>query len=150
MKMAKASERDMEMAKSLCTALESLERGLMPVCAQAAEDEDPEDFDSADDEQCGRALRHVLAVLRDGSIGRVVWGMEVLLDPANKVVDPSADTLEDHPDVAQAKADRERCRAWIEEAVNYVGCATWSPSLKEEGDALLRALGPNVEVQRRP
>jgi hypothetical protein len=28
--------------------------------------------------------------------------------------------------------------AWVEEAVNYVGCETWSPSLKAEGEALLR------------
>ena len=34
-------------------------------------------------------------------------------------------------------AERERWRAWVEEAVNYVGCETWSPSLREEGERLL-------------
>ena len=41
----------------------------------------------------------------------------------------------------------ERLRAWVEEAVSYVGCETWSPSLKEEGEALLLALGPNVRAE---
>ena len=112
MKMAKASGRDITMAMTLATALESLDRGLMPGGAQVAEDEDSEDFDSLDDEQCGRALRHVLEVLRDGSIGRVVWGMAVLLDPEKKVVDPSANTLDDHPDTVAANLDAERYR-WL-------------------------------------
>ena len=48
-------------------------------------------------------------------------------------------------DMQQAvAAERERWRAWVEEAVSYVGCATWSPSLKDEGDALLRENGPNA------
>jgi hypothetical protein len=29
---------------------------------------------------------------------RVVWGCAVMLDPANKCVDPDADTIEHHPD----------------------------------------------------
>lgn len=114
MKMAKASERDMEMAKDLCTALESLERGFMPPDARAPDDEDNEDFDSEDSEHCYRALQEVLRLVRRGSIGRVVWGMATLLHPANKVVDQGADTLEDHPDVAQAKADSARLR-WLTE-----------------------------------
>lgn len=42
-------------------------------------------------------------------------------------------------DVAAARvaAERDRWRSWVEEAVNYVGCETWSPSLKEEGERLL-------------
>lgn len=47
-----------------------------------------------------------------------------------------------------AAAERERWRAWVEEAVSYVGCETWSPSLKEEGEALLRGLGPNGHANR--
>ena len=38
---------------------------------------------------------------------------------------------------AELLAQCERWRAWAEEAVNYVGCETWSPSLKEEGERLL-------------
>jgi len=108
MNMAKASEADMEMAMSLCTALESLERGLMPPDARAPDEEDAEDFDSEDAEHCYRALNDVLRIVRRGSIGRVVWGMAVLLDPANKVVNPDSHTLEEHPDVEDAKKDAAR------------------------------------------
>lgn len=37
---------------------------------------------------------------------------------------------------AQA-AEIERLRAWVEEALSYVGCDAWSPSLRREGVALL-------------
>lgn len=38
---------------------------------------------------------------------------------------------------ARVAAERDRWRSWVDEAVNYVGCETWSPSLKEEGERLL-------------
>ena len=37
------------------------------------------------------------------------------------------------------RAEVEALRAWVEEAVNYVGCETWSPSLEAEGKVLLAA-----------
>jgi hypothetical protein len=65
------------------------------------------------------------------------WGDSVRLMP---VTPPSTG-----PDVfcklqdaeAAVATERERWRAWVEEAVSYVGCETWSPSLKEEGERLL-------------
>lgn len=102
--MAKASQADMEMAMKLCSALEALDRRFFPEGAEG--DNDPEDFDRYDDEHCGMALRHVLDILERGSIGRVIWGMYVLLDPANKVVDPDADTLEPHPEIEAAERYR--------------------------------------------
>ena len=39
--------------------------------------------------------------------------------------------------VLEVAAERKRWREWVEEAVSYVGCETWSPSLKEEGKRLL-------------
>lgn len=120
MKMAKASTADMEMAMKLCTALEWLERGDMPPDARAPDEEDNDDFDSEDAEHCYRALKEVLGIVRSGSIARVVWGMYVLLDPANKVVDPDADTLEDHPDTVAAMKDAERMD-WLADPANTVG-----------------------------
>ena len=46
--------------------------------------------------------------------------MYVMLDPANKVVDPDADTLEDHPETVAAMKDRERMD-WLADPVNPVG-----------------------------
>lgn len=108
MKMAKASSADMEMAMKLCSALEAMDSRFFPGGAEG--DNDPEDFDCDDDMHCGQALRHVLDILQGGSIGRVIWGMYVLLDPENKVVDPDADTLEDHPETLAAMKDAERYR----------------------------------------
>jgi len=48
------------------------------------------------------------------------------------------------PFIERVIAERDKLRAWAEEAVGYVGCETWSPSLKEEGEALLLALEHNV------
>ena len=50
------------------------------------------------------------------------------------------------PFIERVISERDNLRAWAEEAVNYVGCETWSPSLKEEGEALLLALRPNVAL----
>lgn len=41
-------------------------------------------------------------------------------------------------EVILAAADEiERLREWVEEALSYVGCPSWSPSLEEEGKAIL-------------
>lgn len=48
------------------------------------------------------------------------------------------------PFIERVISERDKLRAWAEEAVSYVGCETWSPSLKDEGEALLLALEPNV------
>jgi hypothetical protein len=113
MKMAKASQADMEMALTLCSALEAVERRFFP--EGTAGDDDPEAFDLHDDAHCGRVLRHLDRVLNGGSIGRVIWGMYVLLDPSNKLVHPAASTLEPHPDATANEADAQRLRWLLED-----------------------------------
>jgi hypothetical protein len=108
MKMAKASKADMEMALTLCSALEAVERRFFPEGSEG--NNDPEDLDLEDDAHCGAVLRHIERILHGGSIGRVIWGMYVLMDPDNKMVDPAARTLEPHPDAAAAATDAERYR----------------------------------------
>ncbi len=111
MKMAKASEADLNMALKLCSALEAIERRFFPKGSEGQND--PEDFDIDDDAQCGQVLRHLDGILRGGSIGRVIWGMAVLLDPENKTVDPDARTLEPHPETVAGKQDTAALN-WIE------------------------------------
>ena len=139
MKIAKASDADMEMALELCAAMEAIERQSFP---EGAEDDDnPDDFDIHDDEHCGRALRKIHEILRNGSIGRVIWGMGVLLDPDNKMVDPKARTLEHHPDTLAAFTDAERYRLlkrgqhWS--TVNGVGDTLRGEALDQAIDAAL-------------
>ena len=108
MKMAKASEADLNMAMELVSALDVLGQRWAPCMPEAIEklgaDDESERFDRHDDEQCGRAMRHLLELANRASLGRVIWGAVVMLDPANKMVDPDADTLEHHPDTVAALA----------------------------------------------
>lgn len=98
MKMAKASEADLKMAMELTSALESLMRyGHMPC---DGEHDDPADFDIDSPQDCQRALQALMDIAERGSLMRVVWGMVVLLDPANELVDPHCDVLEHHPKYA--------------------------------------------------
>ena len=113
MKMAKASKADMDMALKLCSALEAVDRGFFPEGSEGSND--PEALDLDDDEHCGQVLRHVCQILQGGSIGRVIWGMYVLLDPNNKLVNPDASTLEPHPDAEVAEKDAERLRWLLED-----------------------------------
>lgn len=112
MKMAKASKADLDMAADLAGAFDALSNRWCPSMPTAVEqlegDDDSEHFDCNDDEQCGRALRHLLDIVDRGSLFRVVMGLAVVLDPSNKCVDPDANTIEHHPDRARLVEALER------------------------------------------
>ena len=103
--MAKASNADLDMAMELTAAIDALTGHWPTLPAGLCSDDDDaaEDrFDLDDDKQCGTVLRHLLAIAERASLMRVTFGMTVLLDPRNKVVNPDADTLEHHPDTVAA------------------------------------------------
>lgn len=108
MKIAKASQADLNMAMDLTSALDLLGQRFLPCMPEAIEnlaaDHDSEPFDRDDDKQCGRALRHLLDIADRASLMRVVYGCVVMLDPRNALVDPTADTIEHHPDTFAARA----------------------------------------------
>lgn len=135
MKMAKASQADLDMAMDLCNALESLGQRFAPCMPEAIEklapEEDSERFDRDDDEQCGRALRHLLEVTGRASLMRVVWGCAVMLDPLNRCVDPDADTIEHHPDTKAAMKAREP-RPLAEWGEDMGPCLWWRFPIEEE------------------
>lgn len=118
MKMAKASQADLDMGSDLCAAFGALtERwcATMPeAIAQPREGSEIEHFDSDNDEQCGRALRHLLSIVERGSLFRVVMGLAVVLNPRNQCVDPDADTIEHHPDRARLDQVRSALRTYYE------------------------------------
>lgn len=110
MKMAKANEADIQMAMDLANMLDTLGHRHCPAMpAVIARNDGDEDFDRDDDDQCGRALRVLLETADRASLFRVVWGCAVMLDPANRCVDPAADTIEHHPD-AQAGLQAKQAR----------------------------------------
>lgn len=106
MKMAKATEADLDAAMKLCSALESMARyRTMPM-----PDDDPNEldkFDAGNGEDCKKALSIVLELSERASLFRVVFGMAVLLDPANEIVDPVESVLQLHPKLAHALAVEE-------------------------------------------
>lgn len=104
MKMAKASEDDLIMAMDLCNALDAFEQGYFTVNSQRHEDES---FDTDSGEDCKRAIEEILHIYGKASLMRVVFGMATLLNPANKLVDPDADTLEHHPNTVNISNERD-------------------------------------------
>lgn len=97
MKMAKASQADLEAAMDIVRILESLDRGLMPSELAEDEDDDGQYFDTDDSGDCKKAINLLLDAADKGSIGRVVYGMYLLLDPKNEAIDPDLDYIEHHP-----------------------------------------------------
>jgi len=100
MKMAKASETDIRMALDLASALEEIESGYFPTNLQAncdAEIETSERIDTTDRQQYERLIWGLQNLLRTGSLFRVVFGMAVICDPANELINPDTNVLEHHP-----------------------------------------------------
>jgi hypothetical protein len=108
MKMARASEADLEAALEVTQILGDLERGYMPA---SDESDDTEFFDEDDPRQCQVALQKIFEVARKGNLFRVVFGMAVVLDPRNELLDPDADTIEKHPKIVEALRAMEASNA---------------------------------------
>lgn len=89
--MAKASPKDIEAAKDLHHFIEAIARDcedLSEVC---------DEFDLKGYEDCTTMQEYLATAWRKGGLFRVVWGMGVLLDPRNQIVDPDLDYLALHP-----------------------------------------------------
>lgn len=114
MKMAKASERDIEMALELSRTIEELMKGYFPA---GADDDDQGVFDPSDGRDCHKAIDLLFEIACKGSLFRVVFGMAVVIDPKNEVVDPDADCLELHPKHQKAHEQRDElldaCKAMV-------------------------------------
>lgn len=98
MKMARASEQDMEVANEVAQFIEDLLKGYMPECISKADD-GYEYFMIEEPDDCQRALRKLLEIADRGSLFRVTFGMSVLLG-ADRLLDPNDDCLALHPQIA--------------------------------------------------
>lgn len=103
-KMAKASHVDIDAAMELYQFLEATRDDR-----RAADVVDEFGYTGYGDlvESGADNFEFVLRAHERGSLFRVVWGMQVLLDPANEVVDPNLPHLELHPKHEQAARERE-------------------------------------------
>jgi hypothetical protein len=97
--MAKATEADLDAALKITQIITDLEKRCMP---SSEEGEFAGHFDRNDPEQCMTALHAILNAAYKGNLFRVTFGMVVVIDPRNELVDPDADTLEVHPKVKAA------------------------------------------------
>lgn len=136
MKMAKATERDIEASLDIASIIGELENGYRPVLVFGEDDEELfMDMDSADD------LRAVVEKLREiadrGSIFRVTLGMAAVLNPRNEVVDPADDMLALHPRFAALEKDAARYRLLREHRPGLLLDILDEPPNPNERNALL-------------
>lgn len=104
MKMAKASEADLDMAMELISVLDDIESGYFPGRFGDQESESSERIDTYDRQQYDRLIDNLRRLLKRGSVGRVIMGMAVVCDPSNECIDPDAPTIEHHPKRQQMEA----------------------------------------------
>lgn len=118
MKMAKASEKDMEAAAVIMGILTDLDSGYFPRLPDpdAEPDENEPTFFDEDDEEHLRILHDRLKAALDlapGCLGRVIGGFHTLMH--NDIVDPDEDCLALHPRIVAALATAEEAKPVPEE-----------------------------------
>ncbi len=131
MRMAKASERDIEMALELFRTIEDLMKGYFPY-----DGEQDVIFDPQDHYDCHKAIDLIFEIACRGSLFRVVFGMAVVLDPRNEVVDPDSDHLELHPKHQKAIEQRDELLAAAKQAMDECVDLLATPA----GDAIAAAI----------
>lgn len=97
LKMAKASQADIDAVLELCQMLNAIED-----CRPASDAVD--EFEYKGYEGCETDLDYLVRASRKGGLFRVAFGLQTLLDPRNEVVDPNLDHLELHPKILAALA----------------------------------------------
>lgn len=105
MKMAKASEKDIDAAGDAMSVLNDISSGYYP--ARDGDEDAPTFFDPDEPEHLRKFydLMHATLDAAPGWPGRVIGGMcYVILYDKNEIVDPASDVLELHPKLTAALA----------------------------------------------
>lgn len=108
-KMAAPSERDKDAAYELMNTLEAVNRSWWPDGMKLPDSgNEPDRFDEFDHEHLAALHAHLVHLMDEkapGFMGRIIGGMcGVILNPDNKLVDLTSDTLDLHPDLKAAIA----------------------------------------------
>ncbi len=117
MKMAKASEQDIDAAGDAMSVLNDISRGYYP--ARDGEEDEPTFFDPDDFDHLRRFYDLMNRTLdaAPGWPGRVIGGMcYVIMFDKNEIVDPNADTLELHPKLVAATKQVEALKKSLNDA----------------------------------
>lgn len=151
MKMAKASEHDLESAMRLSGILDAISGSWPTVPSEVEsvkEGEDAEQFNRDDAEQCQRVLGCILDLINTFSLMRVVYGAAVMIDPRNCCVDPDSDMLEHHPHTKAGMAMSTRTGTTTSRTAN-----TWTITLtfatEAEAMAAYQALPQPVQREQQ-
>lgn len=107
MKMALASDEDMEVVYDLCGLLDNLSRGYYPA---KEDDEDAPTFFDEDDIEHLQALHKRIEKIAEssGSIHRVVGGFSCMRNPTNELIDLTQDMVEFHPSIVAGREAVEK------------------------------------------
>lgn len=111
MRMAKATPEDLDAAILLNGMLsdvcddDQFPRGLDGEFSES----DPNYFDEDDSDHLRALYRRLREVYRrsPGGMNRVIWGMDCLMNPENRLVDPDKDHLAPHPAIRWAEAEQK-------------------------------------------
>lgn len=107
LQVAKASEADMRALLDVVNIIEAMAKGWMPeIQNDEGEDDKPDDeiFDEDDPEHCRHAVAMLLRADERGGLFRAAFGLTVLLNPKNELVDPDLDHIAKHPKIISALA----------------------------------------------
>lgn len=118
MEMAKATPTDLKAAIDLSNAMDALSKGFLPPEMTNPSGEDSDRYDAQ--QHAAAVLEHLCQIAAQGSLFRVSFGMSVLLDPANEVVDPTATTLQFHPKFGALDAAARRMLSALDKMA--LGC----------------------------
>lgn len=145
MKMAKASQQDLDAAMELYQFLHAMADGRRAAIVVA-------DFcyDGYDDLVRNDApdVDYLLRAEERGSLFRVAFGMKVLLDPANEMVDPVLEHLEHHPRRLQEAEIAEDAEEAVREAERWRPMSTDLHGTVRDMVNELHRLSAEVEQQR--
>lgn len=143
MKMAKASEKDIDAAGDAMSVLNDIASGYYP---KRDDDECKDTFFDPDEPEHLRKFYDLMSATMDASPGwpgRVIGGMcYVILYDKNRIVDPDADVLELHPRFAQIEAQRDEIQTMLNTSE-----ALREKLVQQRGD-LLALLGGILKCQR--
>lgn len=133
--MARASQADLDAACEVYQFLAANLDGRTP-------DRVVDEFGYSGYDDCHELCDYLAVASDKGSLFRVIWGMHVLLDPNNQLVDPDCPHLEEHPHITAMRdalrrlaeaakvlatasdVHSEACRRAIAEAERFTGKVT--------------------------
>ncbi|MBS3965562.1 MAG: hypothetical protein KGZ80_13940 [Methylomonas sp.] len=144
MNIAKASERDISMAIDLCGILESVEKGFMPISATKNGNDEDAEFDRDNPDDCRAVLNLIIDTLRAGSIGRVIWGMAVLVNSESKLLDPDTDIIKPHPSLSNRQQRQAEILQWANSTFGEATASNTGERIRrfaEEAIELVQASG---------